>query len=162
MDDIRYIYLQATNGIEEAIDEKQLLFEEMFYFIFCFSSHFRNSPNLFDLLSSVYNYYIEVMKDINREQDVYEELKEYMREVEDEELERLSQDEEFITDIMNMFSSIEEIVERRLLNHAKNYGFYKDLLDCPNLNNRFYRSIKYKSMITEEKKLKYLSLIPRG
>lgn len=162
MDDIRYIYIMTANAIEEAIDEKQTLFEEMFYFLFSFSFIFSSSDNLLDLLSSVYKYYIDLLSEINREHDIYDEIKKYIRDMDDDEIKRLSEDEDFISDMLKLYESIDTIVERRILNHSNVYGYYKDLLASSNLNNKYYKAIKFNSTITEEKKNKFLSLIPRG
>lgn len=61
-----------------------------------------------------------------------------------------------------MLDSIEETVEARILRHSKYYGFYIDLLDKPVLTNSSYKFIKHIDIMTEEKKNKYLSMIPRG
>lgn len=50
MDNFKYIYIKTTSAIEEVTDEKEIMLQEMFYFIFSFSMKFRDSKYLMVLL----------------------------------------------------------------------------------------------------------------
>ena len=43
MDDIKKIYIRANEQIEDIIDEKQTIFEELIYFVFSFYLKFLES-----------------------------------------------------------------------------------------------------------------------
>lgn len=161
MDNIKEIYITTTNAINEVIDEKQTFLEEMFYFIFAFFIKFNSSPYIYELISTIYNYYIEIIKEADMEHEVYDKLKEYMRDLSNEGIKLFSQDEKLLEELMDMFDSIEETVECRILKHSRVYKIFNNLLEQQTLNNRIYKLIKYEETMTEEDKKAYLSLIPR-
>ncbi len=162
MDYFKYIYIKTTSAIEEVNDEKEIMFQEMFYFIFSFSTKFKNSKYLMVLLKSIMDYYTHLLVEIEREYDIYTSLVNYFEKMDDREIRELIKDEELLEDYISMLDSIEEMVESRILRHSKYYGFYIDLLDKPILTNSSYKFIKHSDIMTEEKKNKYLAMIPRG
>lgn len=162
MDYFKYIYIKTTSAIEEVTDEKEIMLQEMFYFIFSFSMKFRSSKYLMVLLKSIIEYYTQHLVEIEREYDIYSSLVNYFEKLDDREIRVLIKDEELLEEYISMLDSIEETVEARILRHSKYYGFYIDLLDKPVLTNSSYKFIKHIDIMTEEKKNKYLSMIPRG
>lgn len=161
MDDMKIIYKRLTYALEEITDDKLDLFEELFYFIFVFISLFTSSPKLPSLLISVYNYYIDYLREINREHEIYETVIKFFQDLEQEKIKLVIQDEEFLESVINMLDEIEDNAEMAALNHALNYGRFLDLVESQSLSNSYYKLIKHKDILSEEKKEKYLSLITR-
>lgn len=159
MNDIKKIYIRANEQIEDIMDEKQTIFEELIYFVFSFYLKFSESTYFLELIKYVYNYYIEVITEINREHEICESIKKLIYDLENDEIKHLAENKLLLSELSDILDSLNELSEIRMLTHASIYNYFFNLLKSPFLTNSSYKTIKHKDCLTNKVKEKYLSII---
>lgn len=161
MEKIRYIYTTAGAAIDEIIADKQELFAEMLSFCISFIVKFGKLDNFLEFIECLIDYYIEYIDELNREQDIYIAIKEYLCDLSQEEITLVMKDEDFLEELVNIFDFLEPIVYSRIEEYLRVYGYYIELLSGDNIADKSYRLIRHVDILTEEKKNKVLSVIPK-
>lgn len=154
------VYTTASLTRDEVIEDKLDLFGELLTFLYGYRTKFGDAPYCLDLITFLYDYYIAMITELNREHEIYSAIMQYLADLDDAEINSLKNGP-LMDELMEIMIKLDKISDTRIISHVKFYNYYDELLTDGYLTNNNYRFLKYREVLTEEKKQKLLAIIPK-
>ena len=156
MEDASEIYTAACFACTSLIEEKIDTLAELYYFLKQFEIVFKNNPHLREVLYYITYTYLEMLKEANREHELYSNIIDYLASLPDIEEFKNTEVLKNLSLILNTLD--DSFCSRTELNsYVKNH--YSNILNTRYLDENNV-SISFDIFLTDEAKTKLKELIP--
>ena len=152
------IYSTASLCRNEVINDKQVMLGEFIYLYMAFSTKFKNNKYMPDAISCIYDYYSELLSELDREHDIYDAIMEYLSSLES--IENF-EDKGVLEDLSSIFDDIEETLYARVNNTTFFTYHFFEIIETGFLDDVNCQFNNYDMLLTEDKKKQLISLIPK-